>query len=87
MTSLQQAKAVVHLALKRSGGISKWARRFSMARSSIYDWIERGEVPPNRAVVIEKESHGLATRQELRPRDYWNYWPDLPRPNDSDARP
>ena len=70
----------VRAALKRSGGITKWARRFQIARTSIYEWVEKGEVPADRAVTIERESGGVAQRQELRPADFWKWWPDLPPP-------
>lgn len=80
-----KSQATVHAAIRLAGGVSKWARRFNITRSSIYDWIARAEVPSDRAVVIERESCHLAKRQDLRPNDYWEWWPDLPLPVDQDT--
>lgn len=38
---------------------------------------------PEYAVAIEKETGGAVSRQELRPDDFWRYWPDLPEPKRS----
>jgi len=35
---------------------------------------------PEYAVAIEKETGGAVSRQELRPDDFWRFWPDLPEP-------
>ncbi len=32
------------------------------------------------ALAIERESGGAVSRQELRPDDWRDYWPDLPPP-------
>lgn len=35
---------------------------------------------PEMATALERRSHGLVTRAECRPDDYWLIWPDLPHP-------
>ncbi len=40
-----------------------------------------GRVPsPKLCNVMVRASSGALTRQELRPDDYWEQWPDLPAP-------
>ncbi|CAB3906373.1 MULTISPECIES: Cro/CI family transcriptional regulator [Achromobacter] len=82
MLAHSEAQAIVRTAIRNAGGVTKWARRFGIQRGSIYEWIERAEVPSDRAVIIERESCGVAKRQDLRPNDYWDWWPDLPRPKE-----
>lgn len=36
--------------------------------------------PVEHCVSIERETGGKITRKDLRPLDYWTYWPDLPAP-------
>ncbi|WP_033365702.1 YdaS family helix-turn-helix protein [Bordetella sp. FB-8] len=78
---VHRRQVLVKAALRNAGGVSRWARFFGIARTSIYDWIKKGEVPMKRALTIEKESRGLARRQELRPGDYWECWPELEAPS------
>jgi|GEM_PF-2528744 len=80
-------RAIVRAALNRSGGMVRWAKRFGYHRSTVCDWIKAGAVPANRAVVIERESHHVTTRQEMRPTDYWEWWPDLPKPSEDASTP
>lgn len=37
-------------------------------------------VPPKTCVAIEKVTNGKVRRQDLRPNDFWELWPDLPAP-------
>ena len=34
---------------------------------------------PEFCYAIERATSGAVTRKELRPKDYWLIWPDLPR--------
>jgi DNA-binding transcriptional regulator YdaS (Cro superfamily) len=34
---------------------------------------------PANCIAIERATSGAVTRKELRPKDYWLIWPDLPR--------
>lgn len=36
-------------------------------------------------VAIERATGGAVSRQDLRPDDYWLYWPDLPAPASKEA--
>jgi len=78
-------RPIVAAAIKKTGGLGRWARRFGVHRSTIHDWTTQGAVPADRAVIIERESFHMATRQELRPGDYWEWWPDLPSPSNETA--
>ena len=49
MLAHSEAQAIVRTAIRNAGGVTKWARRFGIQRGSIYEWIERAEVPSDRA--------------------------------------
>jgi len=40
----------------------------------------RKAMKPTEAVRVERMSRGRLRRQDLRPNDYWEVWPDLPAP-------
>ncbi len=44
---------------------------------AVSNWKQRGEVPIEHCAAIEKASGGVATRQELRPKDWRLIWPEL----------
>ena len=43
----------------------------------VINWRERGSVPSDYALAIEELTGGRVTRKDLRPDDYWFWWPEL----------
>lgn len=53
----------------------------------VSDWTsEKKQIPPRRCVQIEQFTHRLVTRQEMRPHDYLEHWPELAQANASIAQ-
>lgn len=53
--------------------------------NEIYLWqllTGRKIASPKLVIQLERESLGALTRQTLRPKDYWDIWPDLEKPKD-----
>lgn len=48
------------------GGMQKLADALGITRAAIYQW-DTGEVPPKRAIEIERVTAGEVTRQQLAP--------------------
>jgi len=58
-----------------------FARRIRATPTEVYDWSNGNRpVPPKRCVVIESATGRQVTRQELRPDDWHELWPELIRP-------
>lgn len=51
---------------------------FCVSPQVISNWKTRG-TPVEHCNNIEKITAGKVTRQELRPDDFWEIWPDLDR--------
>ena len=67
------------------GGTVAVAKKLRLSPSAITQWKLVG-IPLNRLVFlaaeIEKQSHGLVTRQDMFPKLALYVWPDLiPKPN------
>ena len=62
------------------GGTNKVARLCKVASSNVSIWRKDG-IPRQHlmflAARIEKESHGLVTRKDLFPNNFWLIWPEL----------
>jgi DNA-binding transcriptional regulator YdaS (Cro superfamily) len=62
------------------GGNSKVARMCKVRPQAVIYWKEHG-IPHGHllflAARIEKESHGLVTRKDLFPNNFWLIWPEL----------
>ncbi|GAA5231777.1 helix-turn-helix domain-containing protein [Verticiella sediminum] len=71
-------KQIVRGAIKDAGGVGVVAKHFGLARTSVYEWIDRGEVPVARAVEAER-TWGVS-RRALRPSDWQLCWPELASP-------
>jgi DNA-binding transcriptional regulator YdaS (Cro superfamily) len=68
------------------GGVADFAKKCGIAESYLFQLAptklakeaeKRRVASPALAVVIERESGGLVTRQDSRPDDYADIWPDL----------
>ena len=66
------------------GGSGKVARLCDVTPASVTHWRTRG-IPKGHLVLIaarlEKESHGLITRQDMFPGTFLDIWPELAKGN------
>jgi DNA-binding transcriptional regulator YdaS (Cro superfamily) len=66
------------------GGTAKVARMCVVDNAAVSNWRVRG-IPADKYMLlgarIEKESHGLVTRQDLFPTNFWLIWPELLKNN------
>jgi hypothetical protein len=66
------------------GGTAKVAKMCKCDDATVSTWRKRG-IPSGPlmflAARIEKESHGLITRQDLFPTSFWLIWPELLKNN------
>jgi DNA-binding transcriptional regulator YdaS (Cro superfamily) len=62
------------------GGTSKVAKMCRVDPAAVSNWRIRG-IPADKYMFlgarIETESHGLVTRQDLFPKNYFLIWPEL----------
>lgn len=62
-------------------GAADLARHVGASPALVYQWrTGRRPVPVKWCAAIEKATGGAVTRQDLRPDDYWEIWPELPAP-------
>ena len=67
------------------GGTAKVARMCKVDPAAVSNWRIRG-IPADKFMFlgarIEKESHGLVSRKDLFPNNFWLIWPEmLEKPN------
>jgi DNA-binding transcriptional regulator YdaS (Cro superfamily) len=66
------------------GGTAKVARMCKVDPAAVSNWRIRG-IPSDKFMLlgarIETESHGLVTRQDLFPNNYFLIWPELLKNN------
>ena len=62
------------------GGTAKVARMCKVDSAAVSNWKIRG-IPADKYMLlgarIEEASHGLVTRQDLFPKNYFLIWPEL----------
>ena len=62
------------------GGTAKVARMCKCDNATVSTWRKRG-IPHGPLLLlaarIEKESHGLVSRKDLFPNNFWLIWPEL----------
>ena len=66
------------------GGTAKVAKMCKIDNAAVSNWRVRG-IPADKYMFlgarIEQESHGLVTRQDLFPTNFWLIWPELLKNN------
>ena len=66
------------------GGTAKVARMCKIDNAAVSNWRIRG-IPADKYMFlgarIEEVSHGLVTRQDLFPNNFWLIWPELLKNN------
>ncbi len=69
-----------YTALNR-GGATRLAAALGIDKSYLSQMASKTRpISPTRCLLIERETNGAVTRQDLRPNDYWLIWPDLKAP-------
>ena len=70
--------ATIDRAAQICGGFAVLARELGIRQSAISNWKARGsEIGPLFCVSIERITSGAVTRQDLRPNDWREIWPEL----------
>ena len=73
-------KLTEHALLQLLGGTTKVAKMCDVEPAAVSQWRKKG-IPREQllflAARIEKESHGLVTRQDLFPDNWYLVWPEL----------
>jgi DNA-binding transcriptional regulator YdaS (Cro superfamily) len=68
------------------GGSNAVGRMCKVASTAVTQWRKNG-IPADRfmflAARIEKESHGLVTRKDLFPNNFWLIWPEMLEKNNA----
>lgn len=76
-------KLTEYISSQGYGAITALAREINGFPSDISAYIRDKSpkpVPPKTCVAIEKVTNGEVKREDLRPDDFWELWPDLPAP-------
>ena len=66
----------VDTAAKVIGGRERMAKVLGVSVAAVGNWKNRG-VPYEKCVAIERATSGAVTRQDLRPHDWADIWPEL----------
>jgi DNA-binding transcriptional regulator YdaS (Cro superfamily) len=54
-------------AIKRAGGLKKFADSLGVSPQVVFNWRKRRSIPVDRCAAIEKVTGGEVTREQLRP--------------------
>jgi DNA-binding transcriptional regulator YdaS (Cro superfamily) len=77
-------KLTEHALLQLLGGTVKVAKMCDVEPAAVSQWRKNG-IPREQLMFlgarIEKESHGLVSRQDLFPNNYFLIWPELLKNN------
>ena len=73
-------KLTEHALLQLLGGTNKVAKMCNVEPAAVSQWRKNG-IPREQLLFlgarIEKESHGLVTRKDLFPNNFWLIWPEM----------
>jgi len=74
----EDINAAIDRAAQICGGFATLARELGIGQSAISNWKARGsEIDPLFCSAIERLTSGAVTRQDLRPDDWREIWPEL----------
>lgn len=74
----QNQNSIAAKACQIFGGQAAFARALGVSSPTVSQWVSGGRpIPPKRCVAIEQATGGKVTRQELRPHDWADHWPEL----------
>jgi DNA-binding transcriptional regulator YdaS (Cro superfamily) len=69
------------------GGVKTVSRKTGVSVQAVNKWKLENNIPVDKlmmlAALIEKESHGLVTRQDMFPKSWMWVWPELVPKNNS----
>ena len=66
-------KSDLKQAIDDAGGVARIAEHFGISTISVYEWISRGRVPPDRCPEIEKFSKGAVKCEQLNDQVDWGF--------------
>jgi DNA-binding transcriptional regulator YdaS (Cro superfamily) len=69
-------RSPIERASAAAGGAAKLAALLGVSAQAITNWKERGVVPIERCLAIERATGGIVTRRDLR-NDWRAIWPEL----------
>lgn len=79
-------KLTEHALLQLLGGTNKVAKMCEVEPAAVSQWKKNG-IPREQLLFlgarIEKESHGLVSRKDLFPNNFWLIWPELLEKNNA----
>ena len=80
-------KLTPHQMIELLGGVKKVSKKFNISVQAVYKWQREDEIPADKlmmlAALIEKESLGLVTRQDMFPKSWLWVWPEIVPKNNS----
>ena len=63
------------------GGVKAVSKKTGVSVQAVNKWKLQSAIPIDKlmmlAALIEKESHGLVTRKDLFPNNFWLIWPEM----------
>ena len=63
------------------GGVKAVSRKTGVSVQAVNKWKLQNAIPTDKlmmlAALVEKESHGLVTRQDMFPKSWMWVWPEL----------
>lgn len=69
------------------GGVKAVSKRTGVSVQAVNKWKLQNAIPVDKlmmlAALIEKESHGLVTRQDMFPKSWLWVWPEIVPKNNS----
>jgi len=75
-------------AIEIVGGVGRLATALGVGQSVVSNWRARGTLlEAKHCVAIERLTQGAVTRQQMRPADWWEIWPELAQPPGSNDLP
>lgn len=71
-------KHPIEKAAEIAGSEKALAEWLGVTKAAVWQWKQEGRQPPiEHCPVIEKKTGGVVSRQELRPNDWAQIWPEL----------
>ena len=69
------------------GGVKAVSRKTGVSVQAVNKWKLQDAIPVDKlmmlAALIEKESHGLVTRQDMFPKSWMWVWPEIVQKNNA----
>jgi DNA-binding transcriptional regulator YdaS (Cro superfamily) len=76
MSNIAQTKEALERAIALYPTLKAFSEEIGETYQVVQQWKING-VPPEKCVAVERASHGVTTRKDLRPDDWESIWPEL----------